>query len=63
MQDYNDEQDENEADLWEPDLNNEAEYADKPIDYNFTPSFETEQASMVPIINFFLKYSGEIDTI
>ncbi len=63
LKEYSDSQNENEEDLWEPDLNNEEEYADKPMDYNYTPSFETEQASMVPIINFFLKYSGDIDTV
>ena len=54
---------ESEADMYEPDTSNEDDYINKPDDYLFTPSFQTELVSSLPILGFELTYSGHVDTI
>jgi hypothetical protein len=35
----------------------------KQFDYLYTPSFDTELASSLPILNFMLTYGGMVDSI
>ncbi len=47
----------------EPSASNEDQYEDKPIDLNFTPSYETEMRSSLPILYFELNYQSNIESI
>ncbi len=47
----------------ESEQSNQDEYLNKEDDYNFTPSYETQLYSSIPLINFQLNYTGTVDTI
>jgi hypothetical protein len=61
--DFGDSTKDSDALMYEPDTSNEDDYIDKKEDYLFTPSYETELVSSLPIICFELTYSGYVDTI